>query len=398
MSGTGEVAAEHRDAGPQAAPEAVAEPPAAFSLGAGLSPATVLALHAAAGNRAVGQVLARAAARSGVRAIARTPSVSDEVFRVSQELAKKQPPDKPVVDDAVAVATRAWNEATRLKGAGAGADKVEDAYKEVKRVVSALMANGAEDAAIAFARTADAEVQTGALNTLRGHVSGVANQQHFASKAAKLAGLTVPEATAGQSSADWLEKQTQTAGQAFKKLEEMGVKGLPNESGPLSLTLVSQLLSQYFTHAPDDVKPDPGGKVGKLKADATSKQLEADCDVYAAYGARLLRAAGWQTVGYMAFVPADSTGRDAHAVALAKRTGGAATEYASLSNAEVKTFSAASDDAARDPLLAHALAIYSSPQPAEWKAYYSPAGANGAYDLKLLDPENKGLTPFRTQP
>lgn len=394
----GDVSAEHQEATPEVTPDAGAARRIGDPLAEGLSPPSVLALQRLAGNRAVRDVLARTGARRGTRLLARAPSIPDEVFRVTQALNKK-PPDAAVVTDAVAVATRAYAEVTRLKAASpADPDKLEDAYKEVKKVVSGLVVNQAENAAIDFARTADAQVQTDALNALRGQVSGVVNQQHFVSKAGRLAGVTVPEATAGQTSADWLEKQTEAAGKTFKQLEAMGLKGLSNDPGVLSLSLVSELLTQYFSHAPSDVKPDPAGKISGLKVDA-AKQLEADCDVYAAYGARLLRAAGWNTVGYMAIVPDESTGRDAHAVALAKRAGAAgSSEYVSLSNWQIKQFTAASDDAARDPLLKHGLDVYSQlGEPTAWKAYYQPAGSKGAYDVKLTDPVKNGLTAYKTK-
>ena len=153
-----------------------------------------------------------------------------------------------------------------------------------------------------------------------------------------------------------------------------------------------------FTLSDTDVKPDPAGHVGKLKV-GTDNQLEVDCDVYATYATRLLRAAGWTTVGYMAIVPGEATGRDAHAVALAKRpAAGGKTDYVAISDWMLKEFQAADDDAARAPLLAHGLDIYSSKgEPAAWKAYYSPAGSGGAFDMKLTDPENNGLTPYKSK-
>jgi hypothetical protein len=397
----GSVSNEHQEAAEAASQVAAPRAPGAV-VGDGLGSASLLALQRGAGNRAVGQALARtpvAGGVRGVRVLARAPTIPDDVFRITQALAKKQPPDAAVVTEAVEIAKRAHAEAVRLKGAKPiDADAVTDAYKEVQRVVSALISNDAENAAIDFARQADADVQTGALNALRNRYRGVDNQQHFISKAGRLAGVAVPEAGAKQTSADWLEKQTTAAGQTFKKLEDMGLKGLSNDPGALSLALVSELLNQYFSHAPNDVKPDPGGTVSKLTVDA-AKQLEADCDVYASYGTRLLRAAGWQTVGYMAIVPAESTGRDAHAVALAKRSGsgGAAATYVSLSNAEVRQFTAGSDNDARGPLLTHGLDVYADPKPKSWSAYYQAAGANGAYDLKLLDPVKNGLTAYKTQ-
>jgi hypothetical protein len=386
----GDVAAVQQSeaAAPEAAP-AVAPAPGA-PLQASLSPAALLALQSAAGNRAVGSVLARLPRRM----IART--ISDDVFNITQEIAKKQPPDAGTVAKAVEVAKKAYAEVQRLKTAKAGDDKVEDAYKEVNRVTNALIANGADNAAIDFAKTADSTVQTGVLNALRSYNNkGVAGQQAFAIKAGRLVGVTVGAATG--TSAAWLDAQTEKIGETYKKLEAAGLKGLSNDpNSSLSLTFVAEMLQQYFALSPTDVKPEVTGKVGKVKANA-SNQLEFDCDVYATYGARLLRAAGWSTVGYMAIVPDSSTGRDAHAVSLAKRAASSGgSEYVAVSDWMLKQFTAADDDAARDPLLKHGLDIYSSlGEPSSWKAYYSPAGPGGAYDLKLLDPEKNSLPVYK---
>lgn len=390
----GEAAVEHSEAAPEAAPQAAAAR-ATGGAGFGLSPAGVLALQGTVGNRAVGRMLARLPRL----AIART--VSDDVFAVTQEVQKKKPPDKATIDKAVAVAKQAFAEVQRLQGAKAGDDKIEEAYKDVQRVVSSLVSQDAENAAIDFAKTADAAVQTGALNALRSYSGGgVSGQQKFAVGAGRLVGVTVAAATAGQTSAAWLEAQTEKVGETYKKLEAAGLKGLPNDpTSSLSLTFVAEMLAKYFTISASDVKPDPLGKIGKLTVGAGS-QLEVDCDVYAAYGARLLRAAGWTTVGYMAIVPDESTGRDAHAVALAKRTSssGAATDYVALSDFMLKQFTAKDDDAARDPLLKHGLDIYSQlGEPASWKAYYAPAGTGGAYDTKLIDPAKNNVPVYKSK-
>jgi hypothetical protein len=385
LAGMGDVAVERNQPAPEAGPEAaVARTPAAVQ--GGLSPARLLALQSTAGNRAV------------VRMIART--ISDDVFNITQEVGKKKPPDKTTIDSAIKVAKQAYAEVQRLQAAKSGDDKIAEAYKDVYRVVSALVSAGAENDAIDFAKTCDSTVQTGALNALRSYSGGgVEGQQKFAATAGRLVGVTVAAPTAGQTSAGWLEAQTEKIGETYKKLEAAGLKGLDNDpNSSLSLTFVSEMLKKYFTLSDTDVKPDPLGKVGKLKVGA-DKQLEVDCDVYATYATRLLRAAGWTTVGYMAIVPGEDTGRDAHAVALAKRAAsGGKTDYVAVSDFMLKEFQAADDDAARDPLLKHGLDIYSGRgEPGSWKAYYSPAGAGGAYDMKLLDPVKNGLTAYKSK-
>jgi hypothetical protein len=385
----GDVAVQHSEAASEAAPEAAtARAPVA---GGPLSPARMLALQGTAGNRAVGRMLASLS-------IART--VSDDVFAVTQEINKSKPPDAALVKKAIDVGKQAYAEVQRLQSTKAGDDKIADAYKDVYRIVSALIQAGADNAAIDFAKTCDATVQTGALNAIRSFSgSGVEGQQSMAVRAGRLVGVTVAAPTKGQSSAAWLEAQTEKIGETYKKLESAGLKGLdtdPNSS--LSLSFVSKMLEKYFRLSDTDVKPDPLGHVGKLKV-GTDNQLEVDCDVYATYATRLLRAAGWTTVGYMAIVPGEATKRDAHAVALAKRPGsGGKTDYVAVSDFMLKEFQAADDDAAREPLLRHGLDIYSSNgEPASWKSYYSPAGSGGAFDPKLVDPANNGLPVYKSK-
>jgi hypothetical protein len=209
------------------------------------------------------------------------------------------------VKKAIDVAKLAYAEVQRLQTAKAGDDKIEEAYKDVYRVISALIQAGADNAAIDFAKTCDATVQTGALNAIRSYSgSGVEGIQTEAVRAGRLVGVTVAAPTKGQSSAAWLEAQTEKIGETYKKLESAGLKKLDNDpNSSLSLSFISKMLAKYFTLSDTDVKPDPAGHVGKLKVGADN-QLEVDCDVYATYATRLLRAAGWTTVGYMAIVPA----------------------------------------------------------------------------------------------
>ncbi|HZJ70026.1 MAG TPA: hypothetical protein VFF36_03785, partial [Planctomycetota bacterium] len=156
----GDVAVEHAEAPPEAAPAATAAARAPATSGP-LSPARMLALQGTAGNRAVGRML---------RSIART--VSDDVFNVTQEINKAKSPDAALVKKAIDVAKLAYAEVQRLQAAKAGDDKIEDAYKDVYRVISALIQAGADNAAIDFAKTCDATVQTGALNAMRSYSGG----------------------------------------------------------------------------------------------------------------------------------------------------------------------------------------------------------------------------------
>ena len=111
----------------------------------------------------------------------------------------------------------------------------------------------------------------------------------------------------------------------------------------------------------------------------------------------LVSKAGWEKLGYLTIIPCTASKRDAHAEALVRRKGsGSAFDYAVVSSKTVTSIgSFASDDKARDPFLDRTLEVYGTPTPTPWKAYYLPAGANGNYDLRLVDPVKNGLKPFK---
>jgi hypothetical protein len=306
------------------------------------------------------------------------------------------PADAAKRADVLKLAAEAWS---LLSSGSQSNPDYATARQNAKQAMGGLFGVGAEDAAIDFAKgTGDTDLETYALNQIRNRYKGVAGQQHVITKAGRLAGITIPAAAAGQKSTDWLEKNTELAGRAFKKLQDMGLSGL--KGGDVSLELARELLEQYLTDAGVDVKPDPLGHVGGQKADPASGQILADCDVWATYGARLLRAMGWDTVGYLAIVPEDPD-RSGHAVALVKKANAAASggfDWAGISDFYIEKLTATSEQTARDPLFDLAWQIYASPKPAKWKAYYLSAGPGGAYDVKILDPAANNLTPFKTSP
>ena len=222
LEAMGDVADQQSEAAPEAAPEAATT--RAPVAGATLSRARMLALQGTAGNRAVGRMLASLS-------IART--ISDDVFAVTQEINKAKPPDAALVKKAIDVAKLAYAEVQRLQTAKAGDDKIEEAYTDVYRVISALIQAGADNAAIDFAKTCDATVQTGALNAIRSYSGGgVGGLQTEAVRAGRLVGVTVAAPTKGQSSAAWLEAQTEKIGETYTKLESAG----PRESASYAKT------------------------------------------------------------------------------------------------------------------------------------------------------------------
>jgi hypothetical protein len=220
---------------------------------------------------------------------------------------------------------------------------------------------------------------------------------------AKLAGEKITPAGPKQTSGQWLDANTAAIGRTFAKLDKMGLQGLKTSSIALERSHV--LLEEYFTHSPTDVTPEPTGKVVGLPVDTGTNQIEADCDVYAAYAARLLREQGWDTAGYMSILPHEkkpsdpTVDRDAHAVALARRpAANNQNEYLGVSNSEFRNLGTFADDKSALPeLLKLALDIYDPPLQ-KYGSYYLPGATGGGFDSRLLDPVNKGLTPYSTAP
>jgi hypothetical protein len=178
-----------------------------------------------------------------------------------------------------------------------------------------------------------------------------------------------------------------------------------NQGGSLALERTSALMEGFMTASPDDEKPDPKGNPlgATVQTDKTSHQIKADCDVYATTAARLLRAQGWQTVAYMVVVP---IGYDAHAVSLSRKPANPAKPneghlYLGSSNTELAELGGpgtalADEAAALEHLVTLMLDIY-APTPDEYDIYFLPALAGGAYDMRLLDPVNSGLVPWRSR-
>ncbi len=256
----------------------------------------------------------------------------------------------------------------------------------------------------------DGEVQTSFSLQLQAFGRGdkdhlVENQQKRLAALGAFAGQQI--SAPGADSAAWLDKNTEAIGKTLAKIDQTGLMGNqpemtkePKAQGPLGIALLSNLLQDYFTLATTDIIPEPTGKVDKLQTDTSSKQILADCDVWATYGARVLRAMGWDTVGYLAINPSGrDSARSAHAVALAKKTSGSGgASYVGVSDWRIKYLgNLASDDLAIPGVLQLALNIY-DPDLKSYDSYYLVAQKGGAYDKRLLDPKNNGLTPYKSIP
>lgn len=144
----------------------------------------------------------------------------------------------------------------------------------------------------------------------------------------------------------WLQNNTEAVGQAIRVME-------PVLGGEIARQLTNSVLKASFTtDYKFSVTPSGAGNIANLPKDANAgKRLLADCDVYAVYGMRLLRAQGWETVGYFSFQ--GKTKDDlAHAIGLARRkTTDGNTEYVSIDSMKspmvVFLGTMASDDAAK---------------------------------------------------
>jgi hypothetical protein len=348
----------------------------------------VLALQRAAGNRVARQAIAG----HGRRVLAREPSLDEQVFELTQRIGKSSTVTEPLKQETKALAVRCW--------AARKVDAPDDAREQLRRLVGALMNNGAQDAGIDVAAVGDAVVQSGALATMG--VNSISSEENFLTKAGRLAGVPIAAPTPQQKTTAWLDANTEKIGQALKTLQARGVTGL--SGADLSQQVVGQMLSVFFRAATDaegDIKPDPLGKLGKLNVDPKTAEIVGDCDVWATYGARLFRAIGWVTVAYLSVIPAGAdASRAGHAVVLVRldKTGGTST-FAGVSDFTVKQFKATDEAGARSELLDLALEIYKDNGALKsYSSYYVPAGTDGAYDVKILDPAKNRLTPFKTVP
>jgi hypothetical protein len=350
---------------------------------ADLSPAGVLALQRAAGNRVARRILAR------------DKSLDDQVADLTAKISAATSITDALKQEAKALAAKCW--------ANKAAD-LDAARMQVKRIVGSLMANGAQDAGIDIAATADGEVQKSALAQMGNN--SIASMENYLVKAGRLAGVTIAAPSTGQKANAWLDTNTDKIGQALVKLQGQGVTGFKQTD--LEQEVIGQMLTVFFRAATDaegDIKPDPLGKLSKLGVDSSTGEIIGDCDVWATYGARLFRAIGWTTVAYLSVIPDEkdptdpSADRPGHAVVLVSHTVGQTTSYAGVSDFTVKAFAANNEAAAKQELLDLALDIYSQKGALKkYKSYYVAAGANGAYDVKILDPVNNGLSPWKSVP
>jgi hypothetical protein len=381
---------------PEAVPAVAAAQPLARALADGLTPVAVLALQRSAGNR-----VARAAiTRSGtVRVLARK-TVKEECADMQVKLndPSNQPHSAALRKAAIALAGQAF--------AAYQSSKSDDDLDGCKRVLRGLAYAGGDSAkdALDFAKAkADKDVANAVLGAVPLGKNAM-GQQDLMVDLGRLVGVAISGPTASQSAGAWLDANTAKIGEALKKVDAASWISAPSSDSSVtqtSLHFASNLLKRYFNFDASlpDIVPDKMGKVAGLQWNAAENKIEADCDVWAAYGMQLFKAMGWTPVGYMSIIPTD-TSRAGHAVALLKRPASTAGQFEYLLGSDwfLKTITAATDEDAKQPLLDHGLDIYASPKPSGYSVYFLPSPASGEYDKKILDPGKNGLKPWKTVP
>lgn len=185
----------------------------------------------------------------------------------------------------------------------------------------------------------------------------------------------------------WLEANTE-------KIGESASKKYPSEPEKI-FNIYENIADIFFFHIPHDrdVEPDLEGKISHLNKGEPSKQrFEADCDVFATYAMRLFFNAGFDAVGYIAFVPeGKDASRSAHVAALIRKDGA----YSVINNKGILNTGiteAIADDKKLDALKKlRKLSFedaYGIPRPTELNIYYADAEAKGKMSKLFKDQDS----------
>ncbi|GAA0879196.1 hypothetical protein GCM10009119_21640 [Algoriphagus jejuensis] len=174
----------------------------------------------------------------------------------------------------------------------------------------------------------------------------------------------------------WLESNTEKIGDAASK---------KYPADPNSIfEMYRNIADIFFFHIPHDrdAVPDLEGKISHLKAGQPSnKRFEADCDVFATYAMRLFSGAGFDAIGYIAFVPEGvDASRAAHVAALIRKDG----NYSVINNKGILNtgISESTADSKKPDALKKLRKLsfedaYGIPLPTEMKIFYADAEAKG---------------------
>ena len=176
----------------------------------------------------------------------------------------------------------------------------------------------------------------------------------------------------------WLEAQTEVIAAAAPKVYP------DNEEHWFQLyNLVTDI---FFFHVDrGDVTPDLHGHIGGLTSSEPSNlRLRADCDVFATYGTRFLRAMGFTSIGYMGIWAMTATGGFGigHAGALLKKGDG----FFVVNNKQAFRISAADQATAEKRLRDSILDILNDPE--DKQIHYAPSDATGGMPDVIFDQTN----------
>jgi hypothetical protein len=171
----------------------------------------------------------------------------------------------------------------------------------------------------------------------------------------------------------WLEAQTENIAMA-------AVKVYPDIKN-FWFDLYSLLADVFFYHAGGSVRADPHGHIDHLRpGPPNNMRMEADCDVFAAYGARILRAMGFTPIGYLGILPfkADGSFDIGHVEALLKKD----DAYFVVNNQKIYRLLLPTTEAEavltmRDDILDVL------DQPKKYEAYYAPSDATGGMSPRI---------------
>ncbi|MGH9751200.1 MAG: hypothetical protein ACREA2_00305 [Blastocatellia bacterium] len=173
---------------------------------------------------------------------------------------------------------------------------------------------------------------------------------------------------------DWLEARTEAIAGAAPKV-------FPGEIDRW-LNLYQMTADVYFHHVDrGNVRPDLAGHIGGLVAsDPNQLRMRADCDVFATYGTRFLRAMGFISIGYMGIWAMVGGGYGiGHAGALLKK----GDLYYVVNNKQAYRIAVASEAEARRKLRDEILYILNDPE--RYEVYYAPSGAGGEMSGRILE-------------
>lgn len=172
----------------------------------------------------------------------------------------------------------------------------------------------------------------------------------------------------------WLEAQTETIAASAPKV-------YPDNKN-YWFALYNFVCDVFFFHVDvGDVTPDLHGHIDHLPpGDPSGLRMKADCDVFATYGTRFLRAMGFTSIGYMGIMPVAGPVLVGHAGALLQKDGA----YFVVNNKEAYRVTADTEAAAVVRLRDELLDVLQ--HPTDYEVYYAPpSDATGGMSKRIRE-------------